>query len=62
MSTSETENLSNRNTSIVLHCDWNGNFHLTDPEGIKWFYSRDRWNECSKHMREIVKPAQGDPK
>ena len=62
MNTLETENLLKANTSITLQCDWDGNFKLIDPEGIKWFYKRDRWNECYKHMQDLVKPAQGDPK
>jgi len=50
------------NTSIELQCDWNGNFKLVDPEGIIWHYKREKWNECQKHMWDLIKPAQGDPK
>ena len=60
--TSKTENCLKANTSITLKCDWDGNFKLTDPEGIIWDYKRERWNECSKHMFDLIKPAQGDPK
>lgn len=50
------------NTSIKLECDWNGNFKLTDANGVIWHYKRDRWNECSKHMQSMIRPPNGDPK
>ena len=50
------------NTSIELKCDWNGNFKLIDPDGNVWHYKREKWAECQKHMWDLVKPAQGDPK
>lgn len=50
------------NTTITLQCDWDGNFKLIDADGVEWLYKRERWNECSKHMWELIKPAQGDPK
>ena len=62
MSTSETETCLKANTSITLKCDWDGNFKLIDPKGVEHRYKRDKWNECSKKLWELVKPAQGDPK
>lgn len=55
-------NIMKANTSIKLECDWNGNFKLTDANGVIWHYKRDRWNECSKHMQSMIRPPNGDPK
>lgn len=62
MNTSKTESCLKANTSITLKCDWDGNFILIDPEGIEWRYKRERWNEVQKHMFDLVRPANGDPK
>jgi len=50
---------------IELKCDWNGNFTLIEPGGppyIMWFYTREEWDKCQKHMWSLVRKPQGDPR
>jgi hypothetical protein len=59
MNTSETENCSKEDTSITLRCDWEGNY-IVIYKGDEFKY--DNFLEANKHMMELVRPAQGDPK